>query len=245
MNLRSKVLLRLKTKVKDFIETPLLYKYPLFISYPRSGAHWINSMMELYFNRPRLRRSRPTFLDKKRTDWMWIHDHDFYLKVIGRLKKMKSSRKILFLYRDPSEVIHSHLNSKYKNFDHYGYEYGKEYRNKRYVFSEASILREIHDWVNYHKEYLEHHGNLRVTILKYENFLDKKKRLAEFRKICEHFNLPFDGGRISKIFKEYGKRDLDKNKKTGKEEYKKEKEEFLKKWRPLINRKVLESGLRI
>lgn len=28
---------------------------PVFISYPRSGSNWLNSIMELYFDRPRLR----------------------------------------------------------------------------------------------------------------------------------------------------------------------------------------------
>ena len=55
---------------------PRIDQYPLFISYPRTGSHWINAVMELYFDRPRLRERRTTFMDKSRTDWMWFHDHD-------------------------------------------------------------------------------------------------------------------------------------------------------------------------
>ena len=39
-----------KNNDKSWIKiNKLIQKYPLFVSYPRSGAHWINSMMELYF----------------------------------------------------------------------------------------------------------------------------------------------------------------------------------------------------
>ena len=53
---------------------------PLFISYPRSGSNWINCILELYFNRPRLRAGPITFLKNKgkRKDYMWFHDHDIF-----------------------------------------------------------------------------------------------------------------------------------------------------------------------
>ena len=229
---------KIKQFIKNAIEGRELYKYPLFISYPRSGSHWINSMMELYFDRPRLRRSRGTFRDKKRRDWMWMADHDIHLKVLKKLRESKSPRKILFLHRNPADVIFSHLNAKYKNFKYYGYVSGEKCKDKEYMFGKESVLKETKEWLNHHQQYLENHGNIEITVIKYENFLDEKTYLTEFKKICDHFNLPFNKHRIERLFKEYGKIDLDKNKRTGAEEYKKEKKYFMKKWKALIEKEV-------
>src|SRR5438552_2054967 len=80
---------------------PRMNLLPLFISFPRTGAHWINCVMECYFDRPRLRERRVTFLDRSRTDWMWFHDHDMKLDV--------RHADVLLLYREPVATVFSNL----------------------------------------------------------------------------------------------------------------------------------------
>lgn len=84
-------------------------KLPLFISFPRCGSHWLNCVMELYFDRPRLREGRTTFIDRKRKDWMWFHDHDLDLKL--------NRNPVLYLYRDPVDVMFSDTMSERGKID--------------------------------------------------------------------------------------------------------------------------------
>jgi hypothetical protein len=90
---------------------PRMEQYPLLISYPRSGSNWLNCVLELYFNRPRLRAGPVTFLANRdqRTDYMWFHDHDIFsdLKV--------GHNDIIYLYRNPSNVIFSLLMAEHKD----------------------------------------------------------------------------------------------------------------------------------
>ena len=58
------------------VEKESIQNLPLFMSYPRTGAHWINAVMELYFDKPRLPEVRATYMKPERRDWMWYHDHD-------------------------------------------------------------------------------------------------------------------------------------------------------------------------
>jgi hypothetical protein len=84
---------------------PRMEDMPVLISYPRSGSNWLNSIMELYFGRPRLRLGPTSFLKNRRVrnDFMWFHDHDIYsdLKL--------THKNILYLYRNPCDVIFSLL----------------------------------------------------------------------------------------------------------------------------------------
>jgi hypothetical protein len=86
-------------------------KYPLLISYPRSGSNWLNCVLELYFNRPRLRAGPITFLENRnnRDDYMWFHDHD----ILSTLKV--GHNNIIYLYRDPVDVIFSLLMAWHPN----------------------------------------------------------------------------------------------------------------------------------
>jgi len=73
-------------------------QFPLFVSFPRTGTHWLNCVMELYFDRPRLRQSQLTFLPN-RTDWMWFSDHDGNCLI--------EHKDVLYLYRNPVDTIYS------------------------------------------------------------------------------------------------------------------------------------------
>ncbi|NNE36044.1 MAG: hypothetical protein HKN13_12450, partial [Rhodothermales bacterium] len=79
---------------------PRMRQLPLFVSYPRSGSNWINCVMEVYFDRPRLRQERITYLDPSREDFAWSHDHDLSLDVVHP--------NTLYLYRDPVDVLFSY-----------------------------------------------------------------------------------------------------------------------------------------
>lgn len=92
---------------------------PLFISFPRCGSHWLNCVMELYFNRPRLREGRTTFLPPTRQDWMWFHDHDLELNL--------NRKNVLYLYRNPVDVLFSDTMSE------------KEEINEKFIFNRAKL----------------------------------------------------------------------------------------------------------
>ncbi len=229
---------KIKQFIKNRIENWELYHYPLVISYPRSGAHWINSMMELYFDRPRLRRGSASFINENRKDWMWMADHDLYLKVLKKFRKSRSPRKILFLYRNPTDVIFSHLDFKHKEFDSYGYLFGEKFKDKEYVFSKEPILQEIKDCINHYKQYTENHGNIEMTIIKYENFVNEETYLSEFKKISDHFDIPFDENKVKDLFEIYGDVNFTRSKETVVGEYQKEKEDFMKKWKTFIEEEI-------
>ncbi len=147
-------------------------EYPLFISYPRTGSHWINAVMELYFNRPRLRESydKPTFLTKHDNNYMWFHDHDCY----GVLPNTGNE---LVLYRNPVDTI-------YSNMVYYGDEI-----NDETVFLRISHYKK---WI---AKWITHTSN---TLVKYDNFI--KDPVCEFSKISQHFNIAVNKNKILNIF---------------------------------------------
>jgi len=156
---------------------------PVFISYPRSGSNWINSAMEVYFNRPRLRRGI-TFLGSEAANQppMWFHDHDYWSKL--QLKH----NNILYLYRNPDDVIFSSLKSEY-NGD----------INDKNVDEQIVLLR------NNLSKYLV--KSRAKVIIKYEYI---KADLTEFQKFVSWLKpkAKIDMGRISNINKTVNKKDV-------------------------------------
>lgn len=128
---------------------------PVFISYPRSGSNWINSVMEIYFNQPRLRRGI-TFLnsDNAKKPALWFHDHDYFSKL------KLTHNNILYLYRNPPDVIYSSLKSEY---------------NGR--ITDDTVNEQIHLLRNNLIKYLV--NNKAPVCIKYENI---KVNLNEFKK---------------------------------------------------------------
>ena len=165
---------------------PRINQYPLFVSYPRTGAHWINCVMEIYFDRPRLREGRTTFLNKKRKDWMWFHDHDPFLTI--------ELSDILFLYREPVSTAFSNL-----NFNRNATRTKSFFRDTKSAY--ANFTRE-----EVETECLAYHNHLAKwlvpgrakTVLRYENF--KKHQLSEFGKITAHFGQSLDEARCLQAF---------------------------------------------
>jgi hypothetical protein len=155
--------------------------YPLFISFPRTGAHWINAVMELYFDRPRLPRIRATLLDSTRTDWMWFHDHD----TISYDKLYVENQEALYLYRDPVDTVYSYIIYQFNN--------GKSVTSMDSKRLNALVSACTQHYKNHLRKWL-----LAKTLIKHENF--KLDRSSEFKKICDHFGAEFDEGRASRCF---------------------------------------------
>lgn len=134
---------------------------PLFISYPRSGSNWLNCLMELYFDKPRLRTGPVTFLKDRdsRSDYMWFHDHDIFSDLT--IKHLN----ILYLYRNPCDVIYSLLKAEHGRY------------NDSLVDTQIKLLQ------NHYKKYM--HNN--KCILRYEDL--KKDLSIEFLEILRFFNI--------------------------------------------------------
>jgi len=151
---------------------------PLFISYPRTGSHWINCISEIYFDRPRLREGRTTFLNRNRKDWMWFHDHDLGLDIVHG--------NILYLYRNPVETIYSYTKA----------EIG--------TIKENFVIRQSKLYNRHLKKYLLN-KNAKVFVF-YENF--RKNFDNEYKKVSEFFNVPFNIKRLEKAKKIVNKKSL-------------------------------------
>lgn len=121
-----------------------MHALPLFISYLRTGAHWINCVMELYFDRPRLREERITFLDRSRNDWMWFHDHDYELKI--------KHENVLYLYREPISTIYSNL--IYQYYDDRRFALPFRFIRWNNVFSEENVTRFAEHYRNHMLKWL-------------------------------------------------------------------------------------------
>ena len=148
-----------------------IYNVPLFISYPRTGAHWINAVMELYFDRPRAPARRATFLDPERQDFAWFHDHDTIAFDELYLEDEKTAFGSLYLYRDPVSVVYSWII--------YNFNYGKSLK-----ILQKDRLRELVVAVS--EQYRDHLTKWLIDTpakhhVRYENF--KKDPLLEFRKV--------------------------------------------------------------
>jgi hypothetical protein len=166
---------------------PRMESLPLLISYPRSGSHWINSVLELYFNKPRLRAGPCTFLPdrNKRSDYMWFHDHDINsdLKV--------NHKNILYLYRNPKDVIYSLLMA----------EKGKIVKSD--VEHQISLIK------NHWKKYLVNNGAKKIV--KYE-FLKSTHYSEEFDNVIRFFKMrqSLDHHRLNKALLKVTKKEVEK-----------------------------------
>ena len=145
---------------------------PVFISYPRSGSNWLNSIMELYFDRPRLRLGPTSFLKDRdsRCDFMWFHDHD----ITSELRI--SHDNILYLYRDPCDVIFSLLMAEHDKI------------TKELVEAQIKLIKA------HHKKYLSG----RYPVICYERC--KEDLANEFKTVVHFFS--HDDGLVMRVDKE-------------------------------------------
>lgn len=149
---------------------PRMFEYPLFVSFPRSGAHWLNCVMELYFDRPRLREGRVTFLDASRDDWMWFHDHDAGLDI--------EHDNVLYLYRDPEDVVFSYLKAE---------------RSKFTAANVDEIAGKLRD---HYAKYLGEGGAAR-RVIRYETC--RTDLVSQFEIICSFFGTTLERERLESV----------------------------------------------
>jgi len=151
-----------------------------FISFPRTGSHWIRMLMELYFEKPSLVE---IYYYKDAKEFTCYHHHDINLTIGG-------CTNVLYLYRDPTDTIYSQL--KYENVD-------------------INDKEQIKFWTEIYGKHLakwlfEESFTTKKTVISYEML--KKDMNGEFKKICEHFNQPFDQQKLEKISMQVSKETL-------------------------------------
>jgi len=151
--------------VEGFLEEP---SNLALVSYPRTGSHWLRMLMELYFERPVLRRA---FYYPDRTDYLAYHTHDVDLDF--------QRENVIYLYRDPVDTVYSQLRyhedppDSRKRIAHWADQYGGHLN--KWLFQERFTT---------HK-----------TVLTYEGM--KRDLRAEFAKVLAHMGLALDAARLN------------------------------------------------
>jgi hypothetical protein len=164
--------------IKDFLADPY---FPVLISFPRTGSHWLRMLMELYFKKPALVRA---FYYKDATDFTCYHTHDMELDV--------ERRNVLYLYRDPVRTIYSQLRYYKEDVDditrinHWTTLYGNHLA--KWLFEETFSRKK--------------------TILTYEGL--KQDIYMEFGKVCQHFGENLEKGLLTPILERISKEELKK-----------------------------------
>jgi hypothetical protein len=214
---------------------PRMDKLPLFISFPRTGSHWINCVMELYFDRPRLREVRTTLFDKNRTDWMWFHDHDLDLKI--------QHDHVLYLYRDPVGTFFSNLNYYAKLPE------SPLFQKSPLAVEEKTLLKFCDDYREHLQKWVLSERKAH-TAIRYDKL--KSDPENEFQKICRYFDRPFEKTRMQRAFatvtpEALAAQTVDLAAIGGhllKKSYEGERRQFSEKWGNYIKAQVIVPGLR-
>jgi len=168
-----------------------LLKYPLVISHPRSGWHWLSALIEMYFDKVGRYSWRQKILGSKRTDYGYVHDHDEQNKVAQHIKKHRIDQPILYLWREPVNVVYSLIRYRMKRAKRYGETYREWERACSHTPRIAELLQ----------EHYRSHSNakhLKVTVVKYEQLLVAPAE--EFRKVCHFFGGDYSEPQVAKVF---------------------------------------------
>jgi hypothetical protein len=154
---------------------------PFLVSFPRTGSHWLRLLMELYFDRPSLVR---VFYLHDRRDYLTRHVHDIDLDV--------ERANVIYLYRDPAPTVFSQMayhdqgDDDLSAIEHWSDRYG----------------RHLAKWL-VNERFTE-----RKTVLRYERLKIDIER--EFGKLCDHFDAPFDGGRLVRAAQTVSKAEVER-----------------------------------
>jgi hypothetical protein len=152
--------------IQTFIDNPA---NPFFVSFPRTGSHWLRMVMELYFERPSLVR---VFYYPKRRDYLTLHTHDMDLDV--------ARQHVIYLYREPLDTIYSQMSYEKDDLDD---------RNRIKYWSNL-YGRHLEKWLD------TENFTTRKTIIRYDRLRDTPE--IEFAKICTHFGQSLDVSRLAK-----------------------------------------------
>jgi hypothetical protein len=137
--------------------------FPYFVSFPRTGSHWLRMVMEFYFKKPSLVRA---FYYKDATDFTCYHTHDINLDL--------RRENVIYLYRNPVETVYSQLSYHKENPDD---DYKRQYWTELYA-------RHLSKWLM-HDDFTK-----KKTVITYEGMKSNMSR--EIRKISRHLNQEFD-----------------------------------------------------
>jgi len=152
--------------------------FPWLISFPRTGSHWLRMIMELYFEKPGLRR---VFFYPDAKDFTCYHWHDVDLET-------RDVKSVIYLYRHPVDTVYSQL--RYHKDD---------FRDAERVGYWAEVYaRHLSKWL-FEESFTTH-----KTTISYEGM--RSNPAAEFRKVCEHLGQTLDAerleGALAKVSKE-------------------------------------------
>ncbi len=164
--------------IQKFISDP---DFPFFVSFPRTGSHWMRLMMELYFERPSLVRA---FYFKDSQDFMTYHTHDIDLDVYRK--------NVIYLYRDPVPTIYSQLNF---------YQENTEDKDKIEYWSNL-YGKHLSKWL------IDETVSEKKTILRYERL--KTNIEDEFSKVTNHFGQSLDKEQLNNIKDRVSKEEVKK-----------------------------------
>jgi hypothetical protein len=156
--------------------------FPFFVSFPRTGSHWLRLLMELYFERPSLVR---VFYFKESQDFLTLHTHDEDLDVSDR-------KNVLYLYRNPIPTIYSQL------------KFYSEDTNDLDCIKKWSVLygKHLSKWL------VEEDFTEKKTILRYENMT--QNLASEFSKVTAHFDQELDVNKLNEVAAQVSKEEVKK-----------------------------------
>jgi Sulfotransferase domain len=151
--------------------------FPWLISFPRTGSHWLRMIMELYFEKPSLRR---IFFYEDATDFTCYHWHDVDLSLTG-------VKSVIYLYREPVETVYSTL------------QYHREdIRDQGRIAHWTDVYgAHLHKWL------VDESFTSKKTLVRYEGL--KQDVCGEFAKVCSHFAQPLDADRLLDVVKKVSK----------------------------------------
>ena len=197
---------------------------PIFISFCRTGTHLLKFLLENCFDTHGLSSG----VQRKYNSYMWFHEHDIHCL-------MPIFNKVLYLYRNPVEVISSFV-----------YVEKRKELNKNYSIKEIMIVL-----TNLYKKQLEkyliNYPN-EVVSIRYERLL---KGYDEFQIACNYFDVNIDKQEFNNVYSIATKEKVieNVNHSTGfygkfllSDEYAEYKINFKKKYTNIINDIIFENN---
>ena len=179
-------------KKKPYSEIDMT-EIPAVVTYPRSGTHWINGIMQVYLNgiylpydgtRPNVTSEDPLVIEwglpspSAPTEVLWYVTHDFDLKY-----DCVHPYGVIFLFRNPIDSLYSNSSKLTK-------------MNNNATDNLCSKFKAlINKWVLSGKA---------KTVISYEEM--EKTPMETMKKISKHFQKPFDQTRA-----EFAVRAMEKN----------------------------------
>jgi hypothetical protein len=169
--------------INRFMQDP---QNPVFVSFPRTGSHWLSMMLELYFERPRLTR---TSLYPGRDDYFLLHWHDVKLNL--------KRQNVIYQYRDPVDTIFSQLMYDKDNID-----------DRSRIAHWADLYGQHLDKWLYQERFTTH-----KTVLFYDTM--RQDTVSEVTKAIEHFAVPVNHERLQFVVEHFSSKHAVKRHVTG------------------------------